>query len=148
MKKAKAESCACRLVSVKIPFTAATSGSISEVMKPQAKNSVVTATNAARTVGLLIRYSPRPRVVALAVNLPSSARRGNRHVVDQPRPADPRGDEQTGLPFAEPSKRLERIRIGQLDVVDTGEPAGQQRSLSPVQHERNGRAGLDRRDRL
>src|SRR6478735_7031711 len=57
MKNAEAESCACRLVSVKIPFTAATSGSISEVMNPQAKNSVVTATNAARTVGLLIRYS-------------------------------------------------------------------------------------------
>ena len=59
MKKAKAESCACRSVSVKMPFTAATSGSISEVMKPHAKNSVVTATNAARTVGLLIRFPPR-----------------------------------------------------------------------------------------
>src|SRR6187431_2977486 len=107
MKNAKAESWASRLVSVNTPFTAATRGSISEVMKPHAKNSVVTATNAARIVGLLIRYSPRPRRVAPAENLPSSARRGNRHVVDQPRPADPRGDEQARGPLAEPSERLE-----------------------------------------
>jgi hypothetical protein len=34
------------LVSVKMPFTEATSGSISEVMNPHAKNSVVTAAKA------------------------------------------------------------------------------------------------------
>src|SRR5690606_17035249 len=63
MKKAKAESCASRLLSVKMPFTAATSGSISEVMKPQAKNSVVTAMNAARTVALFSIGPPRPEMV-------------------------------------------------------------------------------------
>src|SRR5690606_31958028 len=49
MKKAKAESCASVSERTNIPFTAATSGSSSEVMKPQAKNNVVTAMNAART---------------------------------------------------------------------------------------------------
>src|SRR5690606_11472858 len=49
MKKAKAESCASVSERTNIPFTAATSGSSSEVMKPQAKNTVVTAMNAART---------------------------------------------------------------------------------------------------
>ena len=47
MKKADAESCACTSVRSKMPFTAATSGSISDVMKPQAKNNVVTAAKAA-----------------------------------------------------------------------------------------------------
>ncbi len=46
MKKANAAACAWKSVSVKMPFTAATSGSISEVMNPQAKNSVVTAAKA------------------------------------------------------------------------------------------------------
>ena len=46
MKNANAAACAWKLVSVKMPFTDATSGSISEVMKPHAKNSVVTAANA------------------------------------------------------------------------------------------------------
>jgi len=46
MKKAKAANCACRSVSVKMPFTDATSGSIIDVMKPHAKNNVVTAANA------------------------------------------------------------------------------------------------------
>src|SRR5690606_40370496 len=95
MKNANAESCACRSVSVKMPFTAATSGSISEVMNPQAKNSVVTATNAARTAGLLIGYPPIRALRAPEANLPSSGRCGNRHVVDQPGPADPRRDERS-----------------------------------------------------
>ena len=47
MKKADADSCASASLSVKMPFTAATSGSISEVMKPQAKKSTVTAAKAA-----------------------------------------------------------------------------------------------------
>ena len=47
MKKADADNCASASLSVKMPFTAATSGSISEVMKPQAKNSTVTAAKAA-----------------------------------------------------------------------------------------------------
>jgi hypothetical protein len=46
MKKAEALSCASKSERLKIPFTAATSGSISEVMKPQAKNSVVTEAKA------------------------------------------------------------------------------------------------------
>src|SRR3546814_14849034 len=50
MKKAEAESCASASLSVKMPFTAATSGSISEVMKPQAKQRTVTAEKAARAV--------------------------------------------------------------------------------------------------
>lgn len=47
MKKAEADNCASASLSVKIPFTAATRGSISEVMKPQAKNKTVTAAKAA-----------------------------------------------------------------------------------------------------
>src|SRR3990167_823905 len=47
MKKADADNCASASLSVKMPFTAATSGSISDVMKPQAKKSTVTAANAA-----------------------------------------------------------------------------------------------------
>src|SRR5690606_15520131 len=147
MKNANAESCACRSVSVKMPFTAATSGSISEVMNPQAKNSVVTATNAARTAGLLIGYPPIRALRAPEANLPSSGRCGNRHVVDQPGPADPRRDEQAGGLCAETSEGLERLGVGQLDVIDTGEAAGQQRGLRPVEHQRNLGAGLDSRDR-
>src|ERR1044072_5166236 len=46
MKKAKVAALASKVLSVKMPFTAATSGSTSEVMKPQAKNRTVTAANA------------------------------------------------------------------------------------------------------
>ena len=42
MKKAKAMNCASNRLSVKMPFTAATSGSLRAVMKPQAKNRQVT----------------------------------------------------------------------------------------------------------
>src|SRR5690606_30975496 len=48
MKKAEADNCASTSVSVKTPFTAATNGSINEVMNPQAKNRVVTARKAPR----------------------------------------------------------------------------------------------------
>src|SRR3954471_15242900 len=47
MKKAKALSWARKSVRQKMPFTAVTTGSFSEVMKPQAKNRVVTIMNAA-----------------------------------------------------------------------------------------------------
>ena len=46
MKKAKAMNCASKRLSVKMPFTAATSGSFSAVMKPQAKKRHVTMMNA------------------------------------------------------------------------------------------------------
>src|SRR3546814_12247021 len=46
MKKANALSCASTFDRLKMPFTAATSGSTSEVMNPQAKNNVVTEANA------------------------------------------------------------------------------------------------------
>src|SRR3546814_4973312 len=46
MKKANALSCASTFDRLKMPFTAATSGSASEVMNPQAKNNVVTEANA------------------------------------------------------------------------------------------------------
>src|SRR3546814_16665489 len=63
MKKADADSCASASLNVKIPFTAATSGSISEVMKPQAKNSTVTAAKAAmafdRPPGLAVAWLGR-----------------------------------------------------------------------------------------
>ena len=42
MKKAEALSCASKSDRLKMPLTAATKGSISEVMNPQAKKSVVT----------------------------------------------------------------------------------------------------------
>ena len=42
MKNAKAMNCASKRLRVKMPFTAATSGSFSAVMKPQAKNRHVT----------------------------------------------------------------------------------------------------------
>src|SRR5690606_15545600 len=130
-------SCACRSVNVKMPFTAATSGSISEVMNPQAKNSVVTATNAARTEGLLIGYPPIRASRAPAANLPSGGRRGNRHVVDQPSPADSRGDEQARRCHAQALERFERLGVGQLDVVDAAEPAGDQRGPGLVEHQRD-----------
>ena len=44
MKKAKAVSCASTSVSRKMPLTDAINGSLSEVMKPQAKNRQVTIT--------------------------------------------------------------------------------------------------------
>src|SRR3546814_20093165 len=46
MKKANALSCASTFDRLKMPFTAATSGSTSEVMNPQATNNVVTEANA------------------------------------------------------------------------------------------------------
>ena len=46
MKKANVLSCASVVVSVKIALTDATSGSISDVMNPQAKNNVVTVAKA------------------------------------------------------------------------------------------------------
>src|SRR5688500_4123986 len=117
MKNANAESCASTSLSVKMPFTAATNGSIREVMKPQAKNSVVTATKAARTVGLLIRFSPaasdRDRR-----SLPSGGRLANRHIVDQPCPADPRSDKQTGRPVARRCHGLQALGVSQLGVID------------------------------
>src|SRR5688572_10387914 len=50
MKKADALSCASRLLSWKMAFTAATRGSTSEVMKPHAKNRQVTIAYALVTV--------------------------------------------------------------------------------------------------
>src|SRR5687768_5772496 len=147
MKNANADSCACRSLSVKMPFNAATSGSISEVMKPHAKNSVVTAAKAARTVGLLIRSRPAA-LAASCANLPSSARHGNRHVVDKARPADPRGDEQAGRAFAELRQRLKARRIGQIGIDDARKSRREEPAPKPRKRFRHLAAILDRADRL
>lgn len=52
MKKAKALNCASTLVRLNMPFTAATSGSMIEVMNPHAKNNVVTDRKAVRVLAL------------------------------------------------------------------------------------------------
>src|ERR1051326_7470434 len=65
MKKAKAESWARKSVRQKMPFTAVTTGSFSEVMNPQAKNRVVTTRKAAS--------APRPELVAFILGFSSHA---------------------------------------------------------------------------
>jgi len=59
-----------------MPFTAATSGSTSEVMKPQAKNRVVTAANA--SVVCVERVdAKKPLPADVARSLPRRALEGN-----------------------------------------------------------------------
>ena len=53
MKKAKAMNCASKRLRVKMPFTAATNGSLRAVMKPQAKNRQVTIMKALVTPRLV-----------------------------------------------------------------------------------------------
>ena len=60
LKKAKARNCASNRLSVKIPLTAATNGSLRAVMKPQAKNRHVTMMKALVTPLLVRCCTPGP----------------------------------------------------------------------------------------
>jgi hypothetical protein len=57
-----------------------------------------------------------PRSVAA-----SSAARSDRHIVDQPRPADPRGDEQACRAVAELIEEHQALDIRQVGIIDAGE---------------------------
>ena len=119
MKKAKAESCACRSLSVKMPFTAATSGSISEVMKPQAKNSVVTATKAARTVGLLIRFPPRRADPRGAEACPQARGAATAMLsISRVPPIRAATNRRAGALVQSAASGLQALGIGQLGIVD------------------------------
>src|SRR3569623_2034024 len=53
----------------------------------------------------------------------SSAVRGNRHIVDQPRPADPGRDEQPRGALASFAEPRQALGVGQLGIIDAGATA-------------------------
>src|SRR6185369_850080 len=57
----------------------------------------------------------------LTCKIPTGLALSCRHVVDQPRLAEPGGDQQPGRASAAARQRLERIGVAQAGIVDRGE---------------------------
>ena len=71
----------------------------------------------------------------------------DRHIVDEPRPADPRRGEQAAGPV-ERDHGLERVGVAQLDIVDRVEARRLEARARPRQGFGDRRAGEDRRRRF